>query len=276
LRRLRQFGKIALDRLAEGEARVTTGKRVALVTGSASGIGRAEVIALAKAGYDVVINYSRSEAAAKRTEAECKQAGAGTLLVQCDVADEKSVVRMFEAIKLRFARLDVLCNNAGTSVTPLARDFEKLLVEDWDQVFAVNVRGVFLVTKHAAPLLRQSDDAHIINTNSIVGARPGPQPLPYSASKGALWTMTKALAGALGPDGIRVNGVAPGWMEGEWMERMLGDNYGKLMDRRAKQTPLRRCVTAEDVADAVMSLIRGSKGVSGIILTVDGGFSAVT
>ncbi len=88
--------------------------------------------------------------------------------------------------------------------------------------------------------------------------------------------MTKALAGALGPDGIRVNGVAPGWMEGEWMERMLGDNYAKLMDRRAKQTPLKRNVTADDVAAAVMSLIQGSTGVSGVILTVDGGFAAVT
>ncbi len=253
-----------------------TAKRVALVTGSSTGIGRAEAVALAKAGYDVVINYSRSAAEAKKTEAQCQEAGAQTLMAQADVGDESSVVAMMEAIAARFGRLDVLCNNAGTSITALARDFEKVSVEDWDKVFAVNVRGVFLVTKHAAPLLRKSDDAHIINTNSIVGARPGPQPLPYSASKGALWTMTKALAGALGRDRIRVNGVAPGWMEGEWMERMLGDNYGKLMEQRARQTPLRRCVTAEDVADAVMSLIRGSKGVSGVILTVDGGFSAVT
>jgi 3-oxoacyl-[acyl-carrier protein] reductase len=255
---------------------VPTGKRVALVTGSSTGIGRAEAVALARAGYDVVINYSRSAAEAKKTEAQCQEAGAATLMAQCDVGDETGVIAMMEAIETRFGRLDVLCNNAGTSITALARDFEKVSVEDWDKVFAVNVRGVFLVTKHAAPLLRQSDDANIVNTNSIVGARPGPQPLPYSASKGALWTMTKALAGALGRDKIRVNGVAPGWMEGEWMERMLGDNYGKLMEQRARQTPLRRCVTAEDVADAVMSLIRGSKGVSGVILTVDGGFSAVT
>jgi 3-oxoacyl-[acyl-carrier protein] reductase len=251
---------------------VPSGKRVALVTGSSTGIGRAEAVALAKAGYDVVINYSRSAAEAKKTEAQCQEAGAQTLMAQCDVGDEPSVVAMMEAIKARFGRLDVLCNNAGTSITALARDFEKVSVEDWDKVFAVNVRGVFLVTKHAAPLLRQSDDANIINTNSIVGARPGPQPLPYSASKGALWTMTKALAGALGRDKIRVNGVAPGWMEGEWMERMLGDNYGKLMEQRARQTPLRRCVTAEDVADAVMSLIRGSKGVSGVILTSTAAF----
>jgi 3-oxoacyl-[acyl-carrier protein] reductase len=255
---------------------VANGKRVALVTGASTGIGRAEAVALAKAGYDVAINYARSAGEAKKTAEECERAGAAALLVQGDVADEAAVAEMIAKIKERFGRLDVLCNNAGTSIMALARDFEKVSAEDWDRVFAVNVKGVFLVTKHAAPLLRQSDDAHIIMTNSIVGARPGPQPLPYSASKGALWTMTKALAGALGRDRIRVNGVAPGWMEGEWMERMLGDNYAKLMEQRARQTPLKRCVTADDVAAAVMSLITGSKGVTGVILTVDGGFASVT
>lgn len=251
-------------------------KRVALITGSSSGIGRAEAIAIARAGYNVVINYSRSETEAQRTVAECEKAGAEALLVRCDVSDEQSVIAMFVAIKQRFGRLDVLCNNAGASIKTLARDFEKVTVEEWDQVFSVNVKGVFLVTKHAAPLLRQSDDACIVNTNSSVGARPGPQPLPYSASKGALWTMTKALAGALGPSGIRVNGVAPGWMSGEWMERMLGENYDKLMAARAKQTPLRRVVNAEDVAEAALSLIQGNKGVSGVIVVVDGGYAAVT
>lgn len=251
-------------------------KRVALVTGSSSGIGKAEAIALARAGYDVVINYSRSEAEAKKTAAECERAGAQALLVKCDVSDEQSVIGMIEAIRKRFGRLDVLCNNAGASIPTLARDFEKVTVAEWDNVFAINVRGVFLVTKHAAPLLRQSNDACIVNTNSIVGARPGPQPLPYSASKGALWTMTKALAGALGRDKIRVNGVAPGWMTGEWMERMLGDNYDKLMEQRAKQTPLRRVVSAEDVAETAMTLIQSNKSITGVIVPVDGGFAAVT
>ncbi|HEY7608489.1 MAG TPA: SDR family oxidoreductase [Alphaproteobacteria bacterium] len=255
---------------------MATQKKVALITGASSGIGRAEAAALAKAGYDVAINYSRSADGAKKTAAECETAGAAALLAPGDVADEKSVVAMIQAVKQRFGRLDVLCNNAGTSIATLARDFEKVTAEEWDRVFAVNVRGVFLVTKHATPLLRQSKSACIVNTNSIVGARPGPQPLPYSASKGALWTMTKALAGALGPAGIRVNGVAPGWMQGEWMERMLGDKYDELMAARAKQTPLRRVVTAEDVAAAALSLIEGNKAVSGVILVVDGGFSAVT
>jgi 3-oxoacyl-[acyl-carrier protein] reductase len=258
------------------EIRVSTEKRVALVTGASTGIGRAEAVALANAGYDVVVNYSRSPAEAKKTAALCEAAGAATLLAQCDVSDEKSVIAMIEAIKRRFGRLDVLCNNAGISIMTLARDFEKVTVEEWDNVFGVNVRGVFLVTKHAAPLLRQSKNACVVNTNSIVATRPAAAPLPYTASKGALWTMTKALAGALGPSGIRVNGVAPGWMEGEWMQRMLGDNYSKLMEARAKQTPLRRVVNAEDVAEAALILIERSKAVSGVIVVVDGGFSAVT
>ncbi len=254
----------------------TSEKRVALVTGASTGIGRAEAVALAKAGYDVAINYARSAAEAEKTAALCEEAGAETLLIQADVATEADVIAMIDAIREKFGRLDVLCNNAGTTTEGLAWQFEQIEVEDWDRVFGVNVRGVFLVTKHAAPLLKASDDACIVNTNSIVGARPGPQALPYSVSKGALWTMTKALAGALGRSGVRVNGVAPGWMEGDWMERMLGDNYDKLMGARAKQTPLQRVVNAEDVAETVMTLVDGNKAVSGVIIVVDGGFASVT
>ena len=251
-------------------------KRVALVTGASTGIGRAEAVSLAKAGYNVAINYARRADEAEKTAAMCAEAGAETLLVQADVATEADVIAMIDAIQEKFGRIDVLCNNAGTTTEGLAWQFEQIEVEDWDRVFGVNVRGVFLVTKHAAPLLKASDDACIVNTNSIVGARPGPQALPYSVSKGALWTMTKALAGALGRSGVRVNGVAPGWMEGEWMERMLGDNYDKLMGARAKQTPLQRVVNADDVAETVMTLVDGNKAVSGVIIVVDGGFASVT
>ena len=113
------------------------------------------------------------------------------------------------------------------------------------------------------------------NTASIVGMRPGPQPLAYSASKASVVSLTKTLALALGPE-IRVNAVAPGWMEGDWMERMLGDNYDRLMERRARMTPLGRCVTAEDVAESMLSLIDGNRFVTGEIVVVDGGFSSST
>ena len=123
--------------------------------------------------------------------------------------------------------------------------------EEWDRVFAVNVRGMFQVTRAAVPMLRAAHGS-IVNTASIVGLRPGPQPLPYAASKAAVVSLTKLLALNLGPD-IRVNAVAPGWMEGDWMERMLNDHYEDLMARRAKATPLKRCVNADDVAEVIVA-----------------------
>lgn len=247
--------------------------RTALVTGASRGIGRSIALALAKRGYSVVINYATSKAAAEATAAEAEAAGAKTLLCQCDVGDDASVRGMFHAIEKEFARLDVLVNNAGTTIDTPPQDFEGVSVEAWDRVFAVNVRGLFLVTRAATPLLKRAPNACIVNTASIAGLRPGAQPLPYAASKAAVVNLTKTLAAALGPD-IRVNAVAPGWIEGDWMKRALGDNYERLMERRARQTPLRRCVTADDVAETVMALIETNRFVTGEIIVVDGGFSS--
>ena len=249
-------------------------KRAALVTGAASGIGRAAAIALARAGYDVAINYSRSEAAAKAVADEVKECGAKALLLRCDVADEPGVRAMLKTVAEQFGRLDVLINNAGTTAAWKPKDLESLSLEDWDRVFAVNVRGLFQVTRAAVPLLRASKGC-VVNTASIVGLRPGPQPLPYAASKAAVVNLTKTLAYNLGPD-IRVNAVAPGWMEGDWMQRMLKDKYEDLMGKRAKATPLKRCVTAEDVAETIMSLVQSNRFVTGEVLVIDGGFASST
>ena len=249
-------------------------KPAALVTGSATGIGRAEAIALAEAGYDVAVNYSRSSGAAEETAAACEAAGAKTVVIGCDVADDTQVKAMVAEATAAFGRLDALCNNAGITSTAPFKDLDAIDLDEWDRVLAVNVRGIVQVTRACAPALREAKGA-IVNTASIVGLRPGPQPLAYSTSKAAVVSLTKTLALALGPD-IRVNAIAPGWMEGEWMERMLGDNYDKLMDRRAKMTPLKRCVTAEDVAETAVSLIQGNRFVTGEIVVVDGGFAAST
>ena len=139
----------------------------------------------------------------------------------------------------------------------------------------MNVHDVFLVTRTALPLLRKAEHPCIVNTASIVGLRPGPQPLAYAASKAAVVNLTKTLAYNLGPE-IRVNAVAPGWMEGDWMKRMLKDKYDDLMERRAKLTPLKRVVTADDVAETMMSLIAGNRFVTGEVVVVDGGFSSST
>jgi 3-oxoacyl-[acyl-carrier protein] reductase len=253
---------------------MTRDRQVALITGAATGIGRATAVALADAKFDLVINYSRSESAARETVKLAENKGAKTLLFRCDVSDDPSVRKMLAAVEQEFGRLDALVNNAGTTTQVKPQDFDALTAEEWDRVFAVNVRGVFQVTRAAVPLLKKAGGS-IVNTASIVGLRPGPQPLPYAASKAAVVSLTKLLALNLGPE-IRVNAVAPGWMEGNWMERMLKDKYDDLMARRARNTPLRRCVTAEDVAEVIVNLIVSNRLVNGEVIVIDGGYAATT
>jgi 3-oxoacyl-[acyl-carrier protein] reductase len=256
-----------------------TERKKALVTGGATGIGRSAVLALARAGYDIAINYATSAQAAQQVADEAEALGAKTLLLQCDVSDEAAVRAMLQQVEAAFGHLDGLINNAGTTAKWKVKDLESLDMAEWDRTFAVNVRGNFQVTRAAVPLLKkcraQGGEPAIVFTASIVGLRPGPQPLPYSASKAAIVSMTKMLAWNLGPD-IRVNAVAPGWMEGEWMERMLGDKYDTLMGARAKATPLKRCVTADDVAETMLNLLTANRFVTGEIVVIDGGFTAST
>jgi 3-oxoacyl-[acyl-carrier protein] reductase len=182
---------------------------------------------------------------------------------------------MLEEVRSRFGRLDGLVNNAGTTVATPPSDLDGLSMDDWDRVLAVNVRGTFQVTRAAVPMLRGAPAAAVVNLASIVGLRPGPQPFPYAASKAAVVNLTKTMAGALGP-AIRVNAVAPGWMVGDWMEQALGENYERLMERRAKLTPLKRCVTPDEVAVTIVNLIVSNPFVTGEVIVIDGGFSATT
>jgi len=250
-------------------------KPAALVTGASTGIGRCAAIALAKSGYNVAVNYSRSEDAARVTAQEVEASGGKALLYRADVSDEAGVRAMIVAVEKEFGRLDALINNAGTTVDVAPTNFEEMTVEAWNRVFSVNVLGVFLVTRAATPLLKKSPNGCIVNTCSIAGLRPSAQPLPYAASKAAVANLTKTLANALGPQ-IRVNAVAPGWIEGQWMKRTLAENYDGLMGRRAKYTPLKRCCTEDDVADSMLSLILHNRFVTGEIIIVDGGFSSTT
>ena len=253
---------------------MTQGRPAALITGAATGIGRAAAVALAAAGYDVMINYSRSESAARETAALAQAKGAKAALFQCDVSDDSCVRKMLAAAEKQFGRLDALVNNAGTTSNVKPGDFEGMTAEEWDRIFAVNVRGMFQVTRAAAPLLKAARGS-VVNTASIVGLRPGPQPLPYAASKAAVVSLTRLLALNLAPE-VRVNAVAPGWMEGDWMKRMLDTRYDDLMARRAKNTPLRRCATAEDVAEVIVNLIVSNRFVNGEVIVIDGGYSATT
>lgn len=251
------------------------GRPVALVTGAARGIGRSTALELARHGYDVVVNFSRSLAEAQSTAAAAEALGARALLVLADVSDEPAVLRMIGQIRDVFGRLDALVNNAGITIPTPPSDLEGLSMDAWDRVFAVNVRGMFQVTRACVPLLEEAPSPAIVNLSSIAGLRPGPQPFPYAASKAAVASLTRTLAGALGPK-IRVNGVAPGWIAGEWMEHALGANYERLMERRAQMTPLKRCVSEDEVAITIVSLITSNPFVNGEVVVIDGGFSATT
>lgn len=244
---------------------------VALVTGAGTGIGRACALALAAANHDVVVVYSRSKDAAEATLVEARNLGSDGFTFAADVSDDDAVRSLIGEIAERFGRLDVLVNNAGTSIETPPEDLDLVDLDEWDRVFAVNVRGLFQVSRAAAPMLRESRGS-IVNMASIVGDRPTAQPLPYAASKAAIINLTKTLARVLGPE-VRVNAVAPGWLEGDWMQRTLADNYDRLMERRAKQTPLRRVATADDVAETVVALATSHGMVTGQVVVVDGGYS---
>ncbi|HVD03773.1 MAG TPA: SDR family oxidoreductase [Candidatus Dormibacteraeota bacterium] len=250
-------------------------RRAALVTGASRGMGRSVAVALAQRGYDVAVNFSRSAEQAEETAALVRSFGAQAMPLQADVSDESAVRAMLQTCAHTFGRLDALVNNAGMTVETAPEDLESMDLEAWDRVFAVNVRGLFQVTRAAVPLLRLSDDASVVNMSSIAGLRPSAQPLPYAATKAAVANLTRTLARALAPQ-VRVNAVAPGWVLGEWMEQTLGDNYQRLMDRRSSHTPLGRVVTAEDVSEVVVSLITSNHMVTGSVVVIDGGYSATT
>lgn len=249
-------------------------RRVALVTGSASGIGKAAALRLARAGYDVAINYSRSQDRAEETLDELNALGGSHLALRGDVSDENAVRDIIAQVTEKYGQLDALVNNAGTTSETPPEDLDGVDLADWDRVFAVNVRGLFQVTRAAAPLLRAAEGS-VVNVASIVGLRPGPQPLAYAASKAAVVSLTRTLSRVLAPE-VRVNAVAPGWIAGEWMERTLGDNYDRLMDRRAQWTPLKRNVTLDDVAESVLSLLESHPFVTGETIVIDGGYAATT
>lgn len=249
-------------------------RRVALLTGSASGTGRAAALRFAAAGYDVAINFSRSRDRASETLADLQELGGKHIALQADVSDDAAVRRMVSEVASAYGRIDVLVNNAGTTSETQPDDLDGVDLADWDHVFAVNVRGLFQVTRACAPHLR-AVGGDVVNVASIVGLRPGPQPLAYAASKAAVVSLTRTMSRVLAPE-VRVNAVAPGWIAGEWMERTLGDNYERLMQRRAQHTPLQRNVTLSDVAESIYTMATSHPFVTGEVVVIDGGYSATT
>lgn len=249
---------------------------VALVTGSSSGMGQAAAQLFAAHGYDLVVNYSSRASGAAATAKSVEAAGGRALVVRCDVSDEESVLAMVESCREEYARLDVLVNAAGTTAMQPPGDLSQTTMDEWDRIMAVNVKGLFLVTRACAPLLAEAPAASVVNLGSLAGVRPtGVQPYAYAASKGAVATLTKLLSTTLAPD-IRVNAVLPGWVTGTWMEEQLGEDYERLVARRAKLTPLRRVANNDDVAETIYAVATSMHFVTGQLVPVDGGYVSTT
>ena len=234
--------------------------RVALITGAAKRLGRSAALALAEAGADVAITFLSSEKQAQRTLKELQRASIRALAIRCDVTDLKSVRTAVEEVTKKLGGLDILVNNAGTYDTVT---FDQLTLEQWDSIFATNVRGPFLLSKETLPHLRRKN-GRIINLGSLGGLRAWPTHAHYCSSKAALHMLTKAMAKALAPE-ISVNCVAPGMID-------LGEKAAaEFMKRMSKQTPMRRNGTGEDVASAVLFFATAPSFITGQILYVDGG-----
>ncbi|MGC0329019.1 ketoreductase RED2 [Streptomyces sp. SAI-170] len=238
--------------------------RVALVTGSSSGIGAAVARRLAAEGMRVVVNSARSEKAGRELAAELPDA----VYVRGDVADPADARRIVQAAIDAYGRLDTLVNNAGiTRFIPLS-DLDAVDASVWREIFDVNVIGAWQVTIAAVPHLRRSDSASVVNVSSVSATRALGSSVPYAVSKAALDHMTRLLASQLGPQ-IRVNAVAPGLIDTSWYDE-AEDVWTSSRDWVSEHTPLRRVGTPEDVAEAVLHLTR-ARYTTGDVLTVDGG-----
>jgi len=245
--------------LSTTNGRLLTGKTM-LVTGAAKRLGRAIALAAAENGADVAITYRESEREARAVVKELAEYDVNALAVRCDVTDERSVHELVKEVARELGGIDVLVNNAANYEDV---EFEKITVAQWDAIFASNARGPFLVSREALSHLKKRR-GRIVNMGSLGGLRPWPTHVHYCSSKAAVHMLTKSMAKALAPE-IAVNAVAPGVID-------LGEkSAASFMKKMAKQTPMHRNGTADDIAAAVMFFATAPSFITGQVLAVDGG-----
>ncbi len=239
--------------------------KVAIVTGAGRGIGRAVALALAAQGAKVTVNYSRSAEAAEEVVNAILGFGGEAIAAQADVSNAGQVDALLTQTKEQFGRLDILVNNAGITRDKLIL---RMSEEDWDAVLDTNLKGAFLCCKAVAPLFVKQRGGIIVNIGSVNGRVGAPGQSNYSASKAGLIGLTKSLAKELGRRNVRINAVAPGFIETE----MTGDLKDEFKDAMIKQIPLARLGSAEDVAGVVLFLCSDAAAyIQGEVITVDGG-----
>jgi 3-oxoacyl-[acyl-carrier protein] reductase len=244
---------------------------VAIVTGSATGIGAAVARKLSSKGCRVVINYSKSEAEARETVGQCREHGVETLMIQADVSVDEDCGRMVDQTMKEWGRIDILVNNAGISKLADHNDLDALSADDFLRIYKVNVIGTYQMTRAVAPHMKAQGKGSIINVSSLAGVIGVGSSIAYAASKGALNTMTICLARALAPE-IRVNAVCPGLTQTRWLSEVWGEEATKAVVAHVKQSnPLKAVSTPDDVAEPIVWLIEGSDHVTGETLMIDAG-----
>jgi 3-oxoacyl-[acyl-carrier protein] reductase len=245
-------------------------RKVAIVTGGGTGVGAATSLALAGRGYDLLVNYSKSAAEAEAASAACRSAGADSLVMRGDVADDADCQAMAEAAVARWGRLDALVNNAGVTSFGGAANWDAIDTETFQRVVGINALGTFQMIRACAPHLKAAHGA-IVNVSSVAGALGIGSSVAYIASKGAVNSMTLYFARAMAPE-VRVNAVCPGLITTRWFVNGLGqEGYEKIKAGYEALAPLGRASTAEDVADAVLWLVDGARTVTGELLLLDSG-----
>jgi 3-oxoacyl-[acyl-carrier protein] reductase len=240
--------------------------RTALITGAATGIGRETAKRFAAEGWNVAVHYNSSEAAAQSLLDELKARRANALKVQADVRDPYAVKAMAEKVCRAFGRIDALVNNAGIAQQKL---FTDITAREWDDMFDVNVKGVFHCCQAVLPGMISRKAGSIVNVSSMWGESGASCEVHYSASKAAVIGMTKALAKEVGPSGVRVNGIAPGVIATAMTAHLDEETITAIRD----ETPMGTIGSPRDVADAIVYLASDRAAfVTGQVLGVSGGF----
>jgi len=242
----------------------------AIVTGAGTGVGQQTAILLAEQGCSVLVNYSRSREGAEQTATECEKRGVKALAVRADVSQDDDCRAMVAEAEKAFGRLDVLINNAGYTTFVPHEDLGGLEPDDWQKIVNVNVMGPFLGSRAARSLLEAGDGGEIVMTSSVAGLVGMGSSIAYCASKAGLNNLTVTLARALAPK-IRVNAIAPGFIDGEWLKEGFGDAYEKIRDSMIERTPLRRVATTESVAEGILSILMGPDLMTGHVVPHEGG-----
>ena len=238
--------------------------KVAIVTGSSSGIGEQIAKRLSALGASVIVNSSSSVTDGKRVAESLESQ---SLYIQADISDKDAVKDLVDTTINQFGKLDILVNNAGWTTLIPHHDLDALTDDIFEKTFDVNVFGTWWLTKAAMPFLKLSDDGNVVNITSIAGLRPVGSSVAYAMTKAALNHMTLLLAKSCSP--VRVNAVAPGLVKTPWTK-----DWQNQHDNVANVAPLRRSATPDDCAEAVIALIR-NKYATGQILVVDGGLTLV-